>query len=245
MLSREKIKKLLSGVEVDVFKNIDSTNNEAKMRARDGEKMPQLICAETQSAGRGRLGRSFYSPEGTGLYMSLAFEAKADMADALAITSAAAVAVAEAIDRLCGTRCKIKWVNDIYVGGRKVCGILAEAVLCGNKNIIVVGIGVNCTTADFPDDIKERAGSIGNVDRNVLAALIAQKLLRYADDLRSRCWMDDYRARSMVVDKNITYIENGIARNAKALSIDDNGGLVVNDDGRIKTLSTGEISVRI
>lgn len=245
MLSKEKIEKLLSGVYIDVFENIDSTNNEAKKRARSGEKMPFLICAETQSAGRGRLGRSFYSPDGTGLYMSLAFEVKSDMADALSVTSAAAVATADAIDELCGTSCTIKWVNDIYVDGRKVCGILAEAVLGENKNIIVVGIGVNCTTVNFPDDIKDRAGSIGKVDRNMLAASIAKKLLRYAENLHSRCWMDDYRARSMVVGKDITYIENGIAKSAKAIDIDHNGGLIIGENGEIKTLSTGEISVRI
>jgi BirA family biotin operon repressor/biotin-[acetyl-CoA-carboxylase] ligase len=243
MLSKEKIEKLLEGAQVTVYKNIDSTNNEAKKRARNGEKMPQLICAESQSAGRGRLGRSFYSPDGTGLYMSLAFEVKTDMADALSVTSAAAVAAAEAIEELSEAKCLIKWVNDIYSGGRKVCGILAEAVLSEKRNIIIVGIGVNCTTADFPEDIKDRAGSIGKIDRNILAALISEKLLRYVKDLHSRCWMDDYRKRSMVLGKDITYTENGIARKAKAISIDDNGGLVV-DDGEIRTLSTGEISIR-
>lgn len=242
MLSKEKIEKLLEGAQVTVYKNIDSTNNEAKKRARNGEKMPQLICAESQSAGRGRLGRSFYSPDGTGLYMSLAFEVKTDMADALSVTSAAAVAAAEAIEELSEAKCLIKWVNDIYSGGRKVCGILTEAVY-GQRNIIVVGIGINCTTEVFPDDIKDRAGSIGKLDRNILAALISEKLLRYAKDICSRCWIDDYRKRSMVLGKDITYTENGIARKAKAISIDDNGGLVV-DDGEIRTLSTGEISIR-
>lgn len=245
MLSKEKIEKLLLEVDVSVYKNIDSTNTEAKRRAREGKKMPLLICAESQSAGRGRLGRSFYSPEGTGLYMSLAFASKAEMAEAVTVTSAAAVAVAEAIEELCNVNCRIKWVNDIYAGGRKVCGILAEAVTCGEQNIIVVGIGVNCTTEIFPDDIKSRAGSIGKVDRNLLAASIARRLLKYAEKPGDRSWLEFYRSRSMILGENITYTENGFTKNAKAIDIDRNGGLVICENGEIKTLSTGEVTVRL
>ena len=245
MLSKEKIEKLLLGVDVSIYKNIDSTNTEAKRRTGEGEKMPLLICAESQSAGRGRLGRSFYSPDGTGLYMSLAFAPKAEMAEAVSVTSAAAVAVAEAIEEFCDVDCKIKWVNDIYAGGRKVCGILAEAVTCGEQNIIVVGVGVNCTTEIFPDDIKNRAGSVGWVDRNLLAASITRRLLKYAENPGDRSWIEFYRSRSMVLGEDITYIENGISRNAKAIDIDQNGGLVINENGEIKTLSTGEVTVRL
>jgi len=245
MLSKEKIEKLLRGAEIEIYNVIDSTNNEAKRCAQSGEALPRLVCAESQSAGRGRLGRSFYSPEGTGLYMSLAFEAKADMADAVAITSAAAVAVADTVDELCGTDCKIKWVNDIYLDGRKVCGILAEATSCNGKNIIVVGVGVNCTTEFFPDDIKDRAGSVGSVDRSLLAAKIAEELLAYANNPHDRSWLAQYKNRSLVLGKEISYTENNITKKAKAIDIDRNGGLVICENGEIKTLSTGEVTVRL
>ncbi len=245
MLCKEKINSILSGVETIVYKNIDSTNNEAKKQARLGEKMPCLICAETQSAGRGRLGRSFYSPEGTGLYMSLAYIAKGDMASAVTITSAAAVATAKAIDKLCGTDCKIKWVNDIYVNDRKVCGILAEAVSRDSENVIIVGIGINCTTIDFPDDIKSRAGSVGMVDRSALAAEITKNLLVYAEDSFDRSWLAEYKDRSIVLGREITYIENDAEHIAFATDIDENGGLVINEKGNKKTLFTGEISIKL
>lgn len=245
MLSKEIIEKAICGVEVAVYGEIDSTNSEAKRAVSRGEALPQLICAETQTSGRGRLGRSFYSPEGTGLYMSLAFEPKFHMSDAVTITGAAAVAVSVALDELCGVSSRIKWVNDIYVCGKKVCGILAEAVSCGEKNAIVVGIGVNCTTDAFPDDITDRAGSVGKVDRNLLAAKIVEKLLFYADNLDKRLWLDEYRARSLVLGENIKYTENGVTRSAVALAIDNNGALIISENGQTKKLSTGEITVRI
>ena len=244
MLSKDKIKTLLGGAEIDVYNSIDSTNSEAKRCAQNGEVLPRLICAESQRAGRGRLGRSFYSPEGTGLYMSLAFEAAADMSDAVTITSAAAVAVADTVDELCNTESKIKWVNDIYVNDRKVCGILTEATRCDKKNVIVVGIGINCTTAFFPDDIKDKAGSVGKVDRNILAAKIAEKLLAYANDPHDRSWLAHYKKRSLVLGKEISYTENNITKKAEAIDIDQKGGLVISENGELKTLSTGEISVK-
>ncbi len=242
MLSKEKIEKRLSGVKVSVFDTIDSTNSEAK---RSSVPFPHLICADSQSAGRGRLGRSFYSPEKTGLYMSLAFEPRAHMADAVTVTAAAAVAVCAAIDRLCGTDCKIKWVNDVYLSGKKVCGILTEATTKGDKTVIIVGIGINCTTEAFPEDIRDRAGSIGCLDREALAAAVVNKLIYYCNNLEKRDWLPEYRRRSLVLGEKINYTESGITKEATAVDIDENGGLVVKENGVIKTLSTGEITVRI
>jgi BirA family biotin operon repressor/biotin-[acetyl-CoA-carboxylase] ligase len=245
MLSKKEIEKKLTNISISVYSELDSTNSEAKRQAQSGASLPLLVCAESQTNGRGRLGRSFYSPKETGLYMSLAFEPKARMADAVTITGASAVAVALTIDELCKTDAKIKWVNDIYVSGKKVSGILAEAFTSGNTNIIVVGIGINCTTNIFPDDIKTRAGSVGEVDRNLLAAKITEKLLFYADNLSSRLWLDEYKKRSLVLGENINYTENGITKSAVAIGIDNNGGLIISENNKTKTLSTGEITVRI
>ncbi len=245
MLSKNKIGEYLGALNISVFGELDSTNSEAKRSAQNGAALPCLICAESQTGGRGRLGRSFYSPKGEGLYMSLAFEAKTRMTNAVTVTGAAAVAAADAIDSLCGTRSMIKWVNDIYVGRRKVCGILTEAVTKADKTVIIVGIGINCTTDMFPEDIKDRAGVVGAVDRNLLAAGITERLLFYADNLDRRLWLDDYIRRSLVLGENINYTENGMTRSAVAVAIDDNGGLIISEDGKTKTLSTGEITVRI
>lgn len=245
MLDRRKIEELLPKLGVTVLPRIDSTNAEAKRSARSGAGLPYLICANSQSAGRGRLGRSFYSPAGGGLYMSLAYEPKVSVADAVSITGAAAVAVCEALDELCKTEAEIKWVNDIYVGGRKVCGILTEAVTCGEHTVIIVGIGVNCTTDIFPDDIKDKAGSVGEVDRNLLAASIAERLLIYAETADTGLWLPEYRRRCLVLGKEITYTDGETARSAVAVAVDEKGGLIVNEKGKLKTLSTGEITVRI
>ncbi|MBQ7836090.1 MAG: biotin--[Clostridia bacterium] len=244
MISKERMEDLIQGVEIEVFPSIDSTNSEAKRRAMEGAALPLLVCAEEQSAGRGRLGRSFYSPSKSGLYMSLAFEAKGSMADAVTVTSAAAVAVAESIELLCARDCLIKWVNDIYVDGRKVCGILTEAVH-GERIVIVVGIGINCTTQEFPSEIKDRAGSVGEVDRSCLAAAVAKKLLYYCDALSERKWIDEYRRRSLVLGEKINYTEGGEVKSALAVAIDENGGLVIRENGVERTLFTGEITVRV
>lgn len=245
MINKEKIEQSLSAAKVYAFEVVDSTNTQAKRMIGEGAQLPLLICADSQSAGRGRLGRSFYSPRGTGLYMSLAFEAESDMADEVTVTSAAAVAVCQAIDELCHTDCKIKWVNDIYLYGKKVCGILTEAMTVANKIYIIVGIGINCTTELFPEEIRERAGSVGTSDREALAALVAEKLLFQRSHLKERLWLSEYRRRSLVLGEKINYTENGEVRQAVAVAIDRNGGLVITENGTQRVLSTGEITLRI
>ena len=245
MLSKEKIERALPDIPIVVYETVDSTNSEAKRLAMDGASLPLLICADSQSAGRGRLGRSFYSPEGTGLYMSFCFEAEEKMADELTITSAAAVAVCHAIEELLCCDCRIKWVNDIYLGTRKVCGILTEAMSVAGRTVIIVGIGVNCTTEAFPEDIVDRAGSVGITEREKLASAIVKKLLSYRAQLTHRTWISEYRRRSLALGERISYTERGVTRTAIAVDIDRNGGLIIEENGQRKTLSTGEITLRI
>ncbi len=245
MINKKKTEQSISAAKVYAFDTVDSTNTVAKRMIGEGALLPFVICADSQSAGRGRLGRSFYSPRGTGLYMSIAFEAEADMADEVTVTSAAAVAVCQAIDELCQTDCKIKWVNDIYLYGKKVCGILTEAMTAANRVYIIVGIGINCTTELFPEKIRERAGSVGISDREALAALVAEKLFFQRRHLKERLWLSEYRRRSLVLGEKINYTENGKVKQAVAAAIDDNGGLVITENGTERVLSTGEITVRI
>lgn len=239
----------LDGVKITVLDTVDSTNAEAK-RLADRYTGTLLIAADRQTAGRGRLGRNFYSPGGTGLYMSLMYHPENSLFENLVVTAAAAVAVVRAVERLTGLVPQIKWVNDIYLCGKKICGILTEAVTdieSGTAGYIVVGIGVNVTTDYFPDGLSETAASIGikGLDRNRLAAEIASELSGLIGHLNDRSFMDEYRSHSAVLGKEITYTKNGVAHTAVALSIDDDGGLAVQGDQGNLVLNTGEISVRL
>ena len=151
----------VQNIRIDIFDLLDSTNLEARRQADRGMSAPALIVASAQSEGRGRLGRSFYSPAHAGLYMSLLLEASDNSADNVRLTTATAVAVAESIDELCGIATEIKWVNDIYLGGRKICGILCESFTSAiGKRYAVVGIGLNLRASDFPDDIRIKMHNI-------------------------------------------------------------------------------------
>lgn len=257
-LSRERISACLDRpMKVMTYSVIDSTNSEAKRLIADGLSEPALLIAEEQTAGRGRLGRSFYSPSATGLYMSILLHPNAPAAEWLAITSAAAVAVCLAIESLTTTSStampSIKWVNDVYLGDRKVCGILTEAVTdmtSGLMKSVVIGIGVNLSTAAFPDELADRAASLypdtlPPFSRNELAAAIANRLCTLAESLSSGCWLPLYRERSYLDGKPIRYIENGMWRDAVAIGIAENGGLIVEEAGAHRTLSSGEVTVRV
>lgn len=254
-LSPDKIASLLDRpMKVLVYDEIDSTNNEAKRLAIAGLTEPTLLIADRQTAGKGRLGRSFYSPAESGLYMSVLLHPNAPPAEWIAITSAAAVAVCLAIEGLCDLKPSIKWVNDLYLSDRKVCGILTEAIsdhTSGLMKSVIVGIGLNLSTVGFPDEIADRAaslfcGSPPPFTRSELAAAIVNRLLALADDLSKGTWLEFYRRRAYLDGKPITYYENGIARSALAIGIDDRGGLIVEDEaGTRRTLSSGEVTVRL
>lgn len=238
-LDAEKIKNLLNfDAEIFVFDTIDSTNIFAEKIAEKSDK-PLLIVSESQTQGRGRNGKSFYSPP-TGLYLSLVTHPHTDFYSVNTVTCAASVAVVRAIEKLTDLKPEIKWVNDIYIDNKKVCGILCRA-LGGNGQVehLITGVGVNLFTEDFPDEIKDTAGSLNRkLDINVFAAEIADNLITASD------YMDEYRQKSCVIGKEITYIKNGTAYTAKAVDIDENGGLVVSDGKEKATLSGGEISVK-
>lgn len=252
-LSAERISALLErpGVRVTVLDCVDSTNSEAKRRAAAGVCGTELIAAVRQTAGRGRMGRSFYSPADTGLYMSLLLPCPEGFERAVYSTTAAAAAVVRAIERLTPLRPMIKWVNDIYLDGRKICGILTEAVtdsVTGALSGVVVGVGVNLKTSCFPPELEHIASSLGEAapDRCALAAAITDELLAITDALPDRSFLEFYRSRSLVIGRRITYTANGAAHGALAVGIDGQGGLIVRtDSGEKITLSSGEISLRL
>ncbi len=229
-----------------------STNTDARQYiAAHAPVTPVLITAESQSGGRGRQGKSFSSPKG-GLYMTLITKPEAAFAQAMRGTAAASVAVCRAIERVCGLSCGVKWVNDVYVGGKKLCGILAEAVNDYEKcttDYLIIGIGVNLI--GFPEGMNATSilAETGlTVDKNELCAAITRELLTVLDSIRGGNFscMDEYRSRSVVIGRDILLTKNGGTVSAKAVGIDDGGGLLVTyPDGSDETLSSGEITLRL
>lgn len=235
------------GLTVRVYPTLDSSNTEARRLLAAGELTPPaLLIADEQTGGRGRLGRSFYSPANTGLYLTLVLRVPGELGDAVRLTTLASVATAKAIERLAGVSPGIKWVNDLYLGERKICGILTEALPAPGGVDALIGIGVNLTTDDFPGELAGVAASVGrDVPRYPLAAAIAGELMELASDPDPLGYLGEYRARSMVLGRRILCLRAGEGVPATALAIDDAGGLVVRyDDGREETLTSGEISIR-
>lgn len=248
-----QLKKRNRELDVFVFDSIDSTNNEAKRHWKKNRKAPCLFVSDEQTGGRGRRGRSFYSPKGTGLYMSLLLHPEMGMEDSVHITTATAVIVARVLREMTNADIGIKWVNDLYLNGRKICGILTEAVLepeCNIAPAIVVGIGINLSTEMFPDEIQDVAGGLGTlgeaIDVNSLTARITEGLLDFSQNMKDCSYINDYRKMSIVLGKEIRYTDKDALISARALDVDSEGGLIVElQNGSIKTLKSGEISVRL
>lgn len=243
-LNREKIEKNCHiPLTVRIFSCVDSTNDEAKRQA-PLDAGAVLYAADRQTAGRGRRGHSFYSPA-TGLYMTLSLPIGGTIADVPRLTCAAAVAVCGAINTLSGLEPSVKWVNDIFVSGKKIAGILAELILDReNRPLrVIIGIGVNLTTADFPPDCAATAGSIGDIDASLLCARITDGLIRLCADGEHR-YMERYRELNFCIGRRIAYTDRGGEHLAEAVDIADEGSLIVVENGVKKALSSGEISIR-
>lgn len=251
--------------EVVVYKSIDSTNQEVKRRALDGAKEGLVVLSEEQTAGKGRRGRSFYSPAGTGIYMSVLFHPSEEKTkDVVLITTAASVAVCRAIRKLLPEEPQIKWVNDVYLRGKKICGILTEAVSdfeSGRIDTVVVGIGINYHVPEdgFPKEIRDVAGSVctdeSRIPRNDLVAAVINELYELYDGLADRTFLEDYKKWSNVLGKEVkfssgsTVVEDGRNQDwqyGTAVDIDRDGGLVVRlENGEKQVLRTGEITLRV
>ncbi len=258
-LSEEGVRRYLhaDGLRLQVVPVISSTNTVLKRMAEEGAEEGFCLIAEEQTAGKGRMGRSFYSPAGSGLYLSVLLRPKLKAADAVNITACAAVAVAEAIESLGPVQAQIKWVNDVYVEGRKVCGILTEASLDSGTaavNYLVVGIGINIRPPEggFPADLQKIAGSVFGEEeipglRCRLAAAVLDQLLGYYEHLQEKPWLEEYRKRSLVTGKEIRVLMPGKEpENGTAIGIGDDFSLLVQmEDGTLRRLNSGEVSIRI
>ena len=246
-LNHEKIEKSLRHpVAVRVFSCVDSTNNEAKRRAAQDSGRYALYAADSQTAGRGRRGHRFYSPDG-GLYMTLSLPVGKASGSVQLLTCAAAVAVCEAIAALSGLSPAVKWVNDVYVNGRKVAGILAEMVT-DSLNVpiaVIIGVGVNLTTEIFPDEIADRAGSVGNIDPNLLCANITDRLIKLVESDRYNSVVEKYRSLNFCLGREIGYTDADGEHTATAVDIADDGSLIISENGKKRSLRSGEISIKV
>ncbi len=253
---KELIKSFLNeknkNISIITLKETSSTNDEVKSLALI-EKNKTLLCvADSQTKGRGRMGRSFFSPDGTGIYMSLLLHPDLAAEQCPLLTPLCAVAVSEAIEKVVSVENKIKWVNDIYVGGRKVAGILTEGAFKNGKiDYAVVGIGVNLSLpeGDFPEDIRSIAGALteNTADfKNELIAEIINRFMYYYELLPEKEFLQKYREKLFFLGQEITVISSDGSYNAVAEDTDEMCRLIVrNHKGERIALGSGEISIKI
>jgi len=256
-----------AGLLISVEEEVTSTNTVLKQVAVQGAPEGTVLLASRQTAGKGRLGRSFYSPEETGIYMSLLLRPKLKAKDSLLITTAAAVAVAEAIEKVTGVETGIKWVNDIYCRGRKVVGILTEGGLKAGTDQLayaVLGIGINLwePTGGFPEEISEIAGSVltesfqpDTIEKEKLrcrlAAEVLNQFMRIYPQLTEKKFMNAYRKRSFLIGQEVSLIraDHGADMDlpmVRVINVGDDAQLIVElPDGTRQEVSSGEVSVRM
>lgn len=245
------------GSTLECLETIDSTNTECKRRAMVGAEEGLVILAEEQTGGRGRLGRTFQSPKGCGLYLSALLRPNLPPAEVVDFTAWVAVAVCDGIEAACGVRPRIKWTNDIVLNKKKLVGILTELGLESETNCLqylVTGIGINVNhrPEDFGEDIRDMATSLAQelghpVRRSALAAEIIKAIDRmYADFPRNKQeYLDKYRADCLTTGQQVQIITPVSRQEAFAVEIDDEFRLVVEfPDGTRKAMSAGEVSVR-
>lgn len=236
------------------FEIIDSTNNYAKENA-ENLNHGTIILSQEQFAGKGRMGREWSSPKGTGIWMSIVLKPKILIKDATKITQIAAAATCKSIRELLGLEALIKWSNDIVIAGKKVAGILIEASSELNEiKYIIVGIGVNVNNVKFPEDLKEKATSLfiescKGVDREKLTTKIVENFWElynlYINDLNLEETLYLVRRYSAIIGKRIDLIQGKTIRKARAIDINDDGFLIVEiENGNTELISSGEVSIR-
>lgn len=249
-----QIHSLLTANEPIIIESVDetqSTNDDMKRKAAEGAPEVSVLIAEKQTKGKGSKGRSFFSPDSTGCYMSFLLRPKLRPEECTLLTTIAAVAAAEAIEKITGKSADIKWVNDIYIGGKKAAGILTEGAFANKDeiNYAVVGIGINLAVPErgFPEEIKDIAGALGaEENKNELIAEIIDRFLFYYRRLPDNSYISAYRKRLFFLGREITVIQGDTSFRAKAVDVDDMCRLLVRTcDSRELLLSAGEISVKL
>lgn len=253
---------------VIVMDSVDSTNSELIRLAMKGAPDGQVVAADEQTGGKGRKGRGFSSPKGSGIYFSYLFRPSEDMKEHIersesrliwaSLTSWTAVAAADAVEKVCGIRPGIKWVNDLYINGRKISGILTQmntAAESRDIETIVIGIGINVKERyeDFDEEIRDKAGSIlsetgADIDRAKLCAeLIASFDKMIADwPMEKEAYRNRYIDDSILIGRDIKAVMPGKTIEAKATGIDDDFGLIIETaDGNTEHVISGDVSIRL
>lgn len=261
ILSKQSISKYLDddiNLNINVYKTIGSTNTFVKELASNGEAEGLVVISEEQTAGRGRFGRKFHSPKGTGIYMSILLKPKMHASESFLITTSAAVSVSRAIESISNKEAKIKWVNDVYCNNKKACGILTEASFDFESGLIeyaVLGIGINIVSPKegFNTEIKDIATGIFDDEslvtpdiRSKLIAEVLNRFLSYYKNIKDKSFLKEYKERSLLINKEVNIITNKSTTSATVLEIDDECRLKVRmEDGTVKLLSSGEVSIKI
>ena len=232
---------------------LDSTNTKAKELAKGGAPAGTVVIAGQQTGGRGRLGRSFASDEG-GMYLSVILRPQCTPDMLMHLTCAAGLASCKAVERACGILPSIKWINDLVYGQKKLGGILTELGIDSNGMVdyAIVGIGINCCQQDFPKELQEIATSVSRIANapcspaQIAGALIEELCAMDKVLLTEKsAIMQAYRSRCITLGKEVSLLRGEEISHGKALDIGEDGGLVVEfSDGSVKTVSSGEVSVR-
>ncbi len=241
-----------------LYDTLPSTNDTGHLLAQNGAPEWSVVVADTQTAGRGRLERKFHSPQGTGLYMSVILRPEIAPSEALTITTAAAVSVAETLEAMFGVRAEIKWVNDILVEGKKVCGILTESRLSGaNLDYAILGIGVNVAPPEggFPEEIRQIAGAVsdgkgdlGKIRMKLMEGILGAFYTHYQTLNRNPVpFLEEYKKRLCCLNRPVHIMgENGTWQVGTPVDLKPDFSLeVAMEDGSVKSLRAGEISLRL
>lgn len=242
---------------VQYIESVDSTNNALRKLAFEGAPDGQILIANEQTEGRGRRGRNFVSPKDKGIYLSILFRPNSLPSDMTAITAWTAVAVNHAIESICGIRPGIKWVNDLVINQRKVCGILTEMSVeseSGHVQHIIIGIGLNVNedSSDFPDELNQIATSLAlETGKQFSRARLAAEIIKQLDLMRNawpdakQTYLDSYRADNITLGKELVVVKHTTEKSGIATEITDDFALHVRyQDGCEEILSSGEVSIR-
>lgn len=260
LLTLENIELFLAGKrqkKVICLECVDSTNTYLKKLAKEGAVDGTVVIANEQTAGRGRLGRSFQSEKNTGIYMSILMKPKGALNNIAEITAWVAVAVAKAIEQIAGKKPGIKWVNDLVLDGKKICGILTERITvgqCRQDSCLIVGIGINVNNRkeDFLEEIQEIASSIRMVTgKTIVRGELVSAVIRELDGMYQawpcgkKNYLSYYRNSCVTTGKEVRIIQNGKERIGIAECVTEEFQLQIRyEDGTREVVSSGEVCIR-
>ncbi|KKF60253.1 bifunctional biotin--[acetyl-CoA-carboxylase] ligase/biotin operon repressor BirA [Streptococcus uberis] len=246
LLIPEIIEKALQ-IQVSYNEKSISTQKDAKENILTNPKTPQLYLAPKQEMAKGRMNRPFFTSENGGIYMSLHLKPNVHYSDLEPFTMMAASSITKAISRLTDIDTQIKWVNDIYLGQKKIAGIITEAITSVETGLItdvIIGIGLNFFIKDFPDDLNSKAGSLFSVQPTVTRNQLIIEIWKLFTEIPVKDHIKVYKDKSLVLNRQVTFMENDTLISGKAIAITDEGHLVIRlESGQEKILRSGEISL--